>query len=109
MRQRKLTDRQRHVLMFIKNYIHEKGYPPSMRDIGDSMGFSAKAACDHLRAIERKGYITSLPDRPRSLKIPKIHAIEVTENVENLGKVAVHALARGQQLFRSRGRLHPDR
>ena len=82
MPQRKLTDRQRHVLMFIKNYIHEKGYPPALKDIGDGMGFSVKAAFDHLRSIEKKGYITYLPDQPRSLRIPKIHAIEVTENVE---------------------------
>lgn len=78
----KLTDRQRRVLTFIKNYIHEKGYPPSMRDIADGMGFSQKAAFDYLRAIKKKGYITSLAGQPRTLRIPRIHALEVTENVE---------------------------
>ena len=89
MRQRKLTDRQRHVLTCIKDYIREKGYPPALRDIADNMGFSVKAAFDHLQAIEKKGYITSVADRSRSLRIPKIYAIEITENVEIAGIASI--------------------
>lgn len=56
----KLTGRQRVVLDAIKRYIAEHGYPPTRREIGQLIGASSfvRAACDHLKALERKGYIT---------------------------------------------------
>jgi repressor LexA len=55
---KKLTARQREVLEFITNYIAEKGFPPSVREIGAALEISSlRGVTVHLDAIERKGWI----------------------------------------------------
>jgi repressor LexA len=71
-----LTDRQQQVLHYIRQSIHERGYPPTLREIGAHMGIrSTNGVNDHLRALERKGYLTredmkSRALRPRDLDVP---------------------------------------
>lgn len=79
---KKLTQRQRQVLAFVKNYIHEKGYSPSYHDISQHMGVTQTAIKDHVHALVRKGYLEHLSGLPRSLKIPTQFLLHVTENVE---------------------------
>ena len=79
---KKLTRRQRQVLNFIENYIREKGYSPSYRDISQFMGFSPPSSKDHVYALVRKGYLEHLSGFPRSLKIPQQFLLHVTENVK---------------------------
>lgn len=52
-----LTARQREVLAFIRTFTERHGAPPTVREIGDKFGFTARAAFDHLRALERKGVL----------------------------------------------------
>jgi repressor LexA len=52
-----LTARQREVLGFIRTFTERHGAPPTVREIGDRFGFTARAAFDHLRALERKGVL----------------------------------------------------
>lgn len=52
---KELTVRQREVLGFIRTFTERHGAPPTVREIGDRFGFTARAAFDHLRALERKG------------------------------------------------------
>jgi repressor LexA len=52
-----LTARQREVLDFIRVFGERHGVPPTVREIGDRFGFTARAAFDHLRALERKGML----------------------------------------------------
>ena len=53
-----LTQRQQMVLDFIRQSIADRGYPPTLREIGAHMGIrSTNGTNDHLRALERKGYI----------------------------------------------------
>jgi repressor LexA len=52
---KELTARQREVLGFIRTFTERHGAPPTVREIGDRFGFTARAAFDHLRALERKG------------------------------------------------------
>lgn len=54
---RELTSRQREVLEFIQNFSERHGVPPAVREIGQRFGFTARAAFDHLRALERKGML----------------------------------------------------
>lgn len=54
---RDLTDRQREVLGFIRSFTERHGAPPTVREIGERFGFTARAAFDHLRALERKGML----------------------------------------------------
>ena len=54
---KELTARQREVLAFIRTFTERHGAPPTVREIGDKFGFTARAAFDHLRALERKGVL----------------------------------------------------
>jgi SOS-response transcriptional repressor LexA len=66
-----LTMRQCEVLSFIKIFIKNKGYSPSVRDLATEFGFSPKAAFDHLIALRKKGYITWVPNTARTISIIK--------------------------------------
>jgi repressor LexA len=54
---KELTARQREVLAFIRSFSERHGAPPTVREIGERFGFTARAAFDHLRALERKGML----------------------------------------------------
>jgi repressor LexA len=64
-----LTDRQQQVLHYIRQSITERGYPPTLREIGAHMGIrSTNGVNDHLRALERKGYLTREDMKSRALR-----------------------------------------
>jgi repressor LexA len=64
-----LTQRQQMVLDFIRQSIHDRGYPPTLREIGARMGIrSTNGVNDHLRALERKGYLTREDMKSRALR-----------------------------------------
>src|SRR5437868_15452084 len=53
-----LTERQEKILAFIKKSLHDQGYPPTIREIGEHFGIrSTNGVNDHLKALERKGYL----------------------------------------------------
>jgi SOS-response transcriptional repressor LexA len=57
-------------LQFIRDHIASKGYPPTVREIGAHMGIrSTNGVADHLRALERKGYLQSTDFRARGLRL----------------------------------------
>ena len=65
----KLTERQRAVLEFIIESIEDRGYPPTLREIGNHLGIrSTNGVNDHLRALERKGYLTREDMKSRTLR-----------------------------------------
>ncbi len=64
-----LTARQQRVLDFICKAIDDNGYPPTLREIGFHMGIrSTNGVNDHLRALERKGYLTRTDMKSRTLR-----------------------------------------
>jgi repressor LexA len=65
----KLTQRQEMVLDFIRISISDRGYPPTLREIGNHMGIrSTNGVNDHLRALERKGYLFREDMKSRALR-----------------------------------------
>jgi repressor LexA len=65
-----LTKRQEQTLDFIRRQIGERGYPPTLREIGEHMGIrSTNGVNDHLRALERKGYLRREDMKSRALKL----------------------------------------
>jgi len=65
-----LTKRQEQTLDFIRKSIEERGYPPTLREIGEYMGIrSTNGVNDHLRALERKGYLRREDMKSRALKL----------------------------------------
>src|SRR5213595_1668306 len=64
-----LTERQEKILAFIKKAILEQGYPPTIREIGEEMGIrSTNGVNDHLKALERKGYLKREVLKSRALR-----------------------------------------
>ncbi|GAA3716388.1 transcriptional repressor LexA [Gordonia hankookensis] len=65
-----LTARQRGVLEFIRQSVRERGYPPSIREIGDAVGLTSTSSVAHqLRTLERKGLLKRDHNRPRAVNI----------------------------------------
>ena len=65
-----LTPRQQRVLATLKDSIEQRGYPPSMREIGDAVGLASSSSVAHqLKVLEGKGYIKRDPNRPRALEV----------------------------------------
>ena len=87
-----LTKRQQQTLEFIRKSIEERGYPPTLREIGESMGIrSTNGVNDHLRALERKGYLRREDMKSRALKLVE-EEVEVEPSSDDL--VSVHILGR---------------
>lgn len=64
-----LTDRQKAVLEFITDSIERRGYPPTLREIGEHMGIrSTNGVNDHLKALEKKGYLEREDLKSRALR-----------------------------------------
>jgi repressor LexA len=71
-----LTDRQLEVLRYIARQIEGAGYPPTIREIGEALDIrSTNGVNDHLKALERKGFLTRDPVKSRAL-IPTSRARE---------------------------------
>jgi len=116
-----LTPRQAEILAFIRETILQKGYPPSIWEINDHFGFTSPgSARDHLKALERKGYLTRIKGRSRGLELtesPYPDAFEVplvgaaaagapflaTENVEEMLPLPRGLFATGDFALRVRG------
>ncbi|NLG85136.1 MAG: transcriptional repressor LexA [Firmicutes bacterium] len=65
-----LTERQRAILSFIKTEILRKGYPPSVREIGEAVGLSSSSTVHaHLSNLEEMGYIRRDPSKPRAIEV----------------------------------------
>jgi len=65
-----LTPRQRRVLEVIRDAVERRGYPPSMREIGQAAGLASPSSVSHqLHVLETKGYIRRDPHRPRALEV----------------------------------------
>jgi repressor LexA len=75
-----LTARQREVLEFIRNFMTAAGYPPTVREIGAHFGFVPRSIFDHLKALERKGYLRRIASKSRSLQILDTAPIVASES-----------------------------
>jgi repressor LexA len=66
----KLGKRQEEILDFIRQEVKKKGYPPSVREIGDAVGLSSSSTVHgHLNKLEEKGFIRRDPTKPRAIEL----------------------------------------
>lgn len=88
-----LTKRQSEIYEYIKQVVHTKGYPPSVREIGEAVGLASSSTVHgHLSRLESKGYIRRDPTKPRAIEIVSDQIedgaeIEGTIHVPVIGKV----------------------
>lgn len=65
-----LTPRQRKVLEVIREAVEHRGYPPSVREIGEAVGLTSTSSVHHqLAALQRKGYLRRDANRPRAVEV----------------------------------------
>ena len=65
-----LTLRQKRVLEVIRESVEGRGYPPSVREIGESVGLNSPSSVAHqLKVLEAKGYLRRDPNRPRAMEV----------------------------------------
>jgi repressor LexA len=64
-----LTIRQKEIFDFVRTFIKERGYPPSVREIGQQFNIYPRAVFDHLKALERKGYLKRKESVSRGLEV----------------------------------------
>jgi len=65
-----LTLRQRRILEVIKDTVERRGYPPSIREMGDAVGLASSSSVAHqLKMLEAKGFLRRDPNRPRALEV----------------------------------------
>jgi len=65
-----LTPRQRRILEVIRDTVESRGYPPSIREMGEAVGLASSSSVSHqLRALEQKGFLRRDPNRPRALEV----------------------------------------
>lgn len=87
---KEISDRQKQIYQYIKRTVHEKGYPPSVREIGNAVGLqSSSTVHGHLAKLEDKGYIRRDPTKPRAIEIVQTENQAYTPviQVPVLGKV----------------------
>jgi len=73
----KLSKRQEEIYLFIINEINNKGYPPSVREIGKAVGLKSPASVhNHLKTLEKLEYIRRDPSKPRAIEILDKHKDE---------------------------------
>jgi len=66
----RMSNRQTAILEFIKNEVREKGYPPSVREIGEAVGLASSSTVHgHLDRLEKKGLIRRDPTKPRAIEV----------------------------------------
>lgn len=64
-----LTEKQDDIFCFIKAKIKESGFPPTVREIGEQFNITVKGAYDHLKAIEKKGFIHCTQNKSRAIEL----------------------------------------
>lgn len=113
----KLSKRQQDILDFIKGEVRKKGYPPSVREIGEAVGLASSSTVHgHLARLESKGLIRRDPTKPRAIEIlevdesttiPKSNVV----NVPVVGKVTaglpITAIENVEEYFPLPERLAP--
>jgi repressor LexA len=92
-----LTPRQRRILEVIRDAVNSRGYPPSIREMGDAVGLASSSSVAHqLKMLEQKGFLRRDPHRPRALEVllPEDAAAAGADAVPAVGAPAAHRARR---------------
>ena len=124
---KQLSERQKKILKYVEEYVDERGYPPSIREIGDRVGISSTSVVDYnLRVLEREGRIrrdrevsrgleligtqrSQRQSQPRVVRIPVVGRIaaglpiEAIEDPDDVVELPVGSVPDGSYALRVRG------
>ena len=87
---KELTERQKEILSFIAEYIKNRSFPPTIREVAEYFSISVKGAHDHVTALRKKGQLKQEEKRPRTLELTHLFQDDDSELIEIplLGTVA---------------------
>jgi len=91
---RRLSTRQTQILEFIRHFVRDHSYPPSVREIGDGVGITSTSVVDYnLRVLAKRGYIRRDPDISRGIEILDNDGERLAERVSVpvMGQIAAGA------------------
>jgi repressor LexA len=91
-----LTSRQKEIFSFVRTFIKEKGYAPSVREIGEHFKIYPRAVFDHLKALERKGYLKRRSSMSRGLEILIFQGNESHGSPQRTGPYGEHLKKEGK-------------
>jgi repressor LexA len=95
----KLSKRQQDILSFIKDEVKKKGYPPSVREIGEAVGLASSSTVHgHLARLESKGLIRRDPTKPRAIEILEIDQDTPTPKYSVVNVPVVGRVTAGQPI-----------
>jgi repressor LexA len=92
-----LTTRQREVFDFIRSFIRSKRYPPTIREIAVNFGFSVKGSYDHVKALQKKGFIRCAGNRSRAIEV--VADAEADRQPNLVSVPVIGSVAAGKPLF----------
>ncbi len=95
-----LTLRQREIFNFVRRFIKERGYPPSVREIGEHFDIYPRAVFDHLKALERKGYLKRRGSTSRGLEVLVFQGYESHDSYLRAGPDGEYLKKEGKPLSR---------
>lgn len=87
-----LTDRQREIFDFVKRFIKERGFPPSVREIGEHFNIYPRAVFDHLKALEKKGYLRRESSMSRGLEVLVFQRSESYGSLRQEGRLPIREI-----------------
>jgi repressor LexA len=86
----KLSRRQLDILAFIKEEVSQKGYPPSVREIGEAVGLASSSTVHgHLARLEKKGLIRRDPTKPRAIEV-----LGLEDNVASVKSISIPVIGK---------------
>lgn len=110
-----LTSRQKEVVVYLQNFIGAHKYPPTVRELASYLGVTPRGAYDHLRALEKKGWIRSCLNRCRAIEIlldetGRPFSQEEPEfiRIPILGRVAAGTPLFAEENLEGYLKIHPD-
>ncbi|KAB2954235.1 transcriptional repressor LexA [Heliorestis acidaminivorans] len=102
-KRKELSERQKHILAFIRNESQRRGYPPSVREIGEAVGLSSSSTVHgHLHRLEKLGYIRRDPSKPRAIEVLFNNGTNCEQTLVEVPKV--NKIVAGKPLFTSENR-----
>ncbi|KZE65963.1 XRE family transcriptional regulator [Fictibacillus phosphorivorans] len=86
----KLSRRQLDILAFIKEEVSQKGYPPSVREIGEAVGLASSSTVHgHLARLEKKGLIRRDPTKPRAIEV-----LGLDDNIPSVRSISIPVIGK---------------
>lgn len=84
-----ITPRQRRILDFIRDTVERRGYPPTVREIGEAVGLTSSSSVHaQLATLQRKGLLRRDPSKPRTIELAERRPVPSAVTVPLVGRIA---------------------